>query len=90
MKNLYIATRKGLFTLVKKDRSWEITDHAFQGDPVSMVLMDERDNTLYAALNLGHFGVKLHRRNNGQKEWGELAVPVYPPQPEDAKGSDWS
>ena len=90
MTNLYVATRKGLFTLSKRNRSWEIIDHVFQGEPVSMLLPDKRDNTLYAALNLGHFGVKLHRRNDGSETWEEIAVPVYPPQPEDAKGSDWT
>jgi hypothetical protein len=46
-----------------------------------MVLPD-RDGTLYAALNLGHFGVKLHRSDDGGKSWEEVAAPEYPPQPE--------
>lgn len=90
MNNLYVATRRGLFTLSNQNGRWEILDHIFQCDPVSMVLPDERDNTLYAALNLGHFGVKLHRLNNGETQWKSCAVPVYPPQPEDAEGSDWT
>jgi photosystem II stability/assembly factor-like uncharacterized protein len=45
-----------------------------------MVLPD-RNGMLYAALNLGHFGVKLHRSMNGGKRWEEVAAPEYPPQP---------
>jgi len=51
-----------------------------------MTLFDQRDGCLYAALNLGHFGVKLHRREAGSKRWTEVAVPSYPQQPEDRKG----
>jgi hypothetical protein len=49
------------------------------GDPVSAVLYDVRENILYAALNLGHFGVKLHRSPDGGDSWQEVGVPSYPP-----------
>jgi hypothetical protein len=47
-----------------------------------MVLPDCRDGTLYAALDHGHFGVKLHRSPDGGETWEELACPEYPPKPE--------
>jgi hypothetical protein len=74
---LYVGTRKGLF-VVEQGR---LAAPHFLGDPVSMLLPD-RDGTLYAALNLGHFGVKLHRSDDGGKSWEEVAAPEYPPQPE--------
>jgi hypothetical protein len=74
---LYVGTKKGLF-IVEKGR---IGAPHFLGDPVSMVLPD-RGGTLYAALNLGHFGVKLHRSADGGKSWEEVAAPEYPPQPQ--------
>jgi hypothetical protein len=86
---LLVATRKGLFTLERR-AAWRITRTAFMGDPVSMVLGDSRSDTLYAALNLGHFGVKLHRSRDGGAHWEEIPVPGYPPQPEGAEGPDWS
>jgi len=49
------------------------------------VLPDRRDGTLYAALNLGHFGVKLRRSADGGASWEEVAAPEYPPQPADSK-----
>ena len=81
---LLVATRKGLFVLQTDDNGgWTLGEPHFAGEPVSMVLPDPRDGTLYAALNLGHFGVKLHRRRAGKTEWEACAVPVYPPQPPD-------
>lgn len=78
MPRLHVATRKGLFTMERKNGRWSIADTAFLGDPVSMTLFDSRDGTLYAALNLGHFGVKLHRSSDEGKTWTEVAVPEYP------------
>ncbi|MBQ5940895.1 MULTISPECIES: glycoside hydrolase [unclassified Massilia] len=76
----YVATRKGLFELSFTGSRWEFGPVHFLGDPVSMVLPDRRDGTLYAALNLGHFGVKLHRKQG--EIWTELPAPAYPPKPE--------
>lgn len=80
-----VATRKGLFELAPKKGTWVIERHSFPGDPAVMTLHDRRDGALYCALNLGHFGVKLHRRDRGADAWKEIAVPTYPPQPEDRK-----
>jgi hypothetical protein len=74
---LYVGTKKGLFVAEGE----ALGKPHFLGDPVSMVLPD-RDGTLYAALNLGHFGVKLRRSGDGGKSWEEVAAPEYPPQPD--------
>lgn len=78
---LSVATRKGLFLLERHARGWEIERCAFLGDPVSVVLDDPRDGTLYAALALGHFGVKLQRSEDGGRTWTELPAPAFPPAP---------
>jgi hypothetical protein len=80
-----ISTRKGLFELERKRGRWALGEPSFLGEPVTLALSDPRDGTLYTALNLGHFGVKLHRRDRGAKKWTEVAVPAYPPQPEERK-----
>lgn len=86
----FIATRKGLFELTRSSAGWQLAPAGFLGEPVTMLLSDRRDGALYAALNLGHFGVKLHRRDAGAASWSEIAVPAYPPQPEDSKDDvDW-
>lgn len=85
-----VATRKGLFELVRDNRKWAIGPVSFLAEPVTMPLYDRRDGTLYAALNLGHFGVKLHRRDAGSDTWKEIAVPTYPLQAEDPQGDvEW-
>ena len=80
----YIGTRKGLFEIYRTHEAWHIDQQHFLGDPVSMVLPDRRDGTLYAALNLGHFGAKLHRRDGGSNDWVEVAVPAFPTKPADS------
>jgi photosystem II stability/assembly factor-like uncharacterized protein len=47
-----------------------------------MVLPDDRDRSLYAALDHGHFGGKMHRSRDGGVSWEECAVPVYPTHPD--------
>ena len=81
---LYVATRKGLFTVDRLGQeSWGVTRTSFLGDPVTMAMRDWRNGgagALYAALNLGHFGVKLHRSEDEGQEWEEIAVPSYGPE----------
>jgi hypothetical protein len=87
---LHVGTRKGLFELARRNGAWEVVDTRFLGDPVSAVLA-AADGAVIAALDLGHFGAKLWRRDPGGT-WRELAAPMYPPKPEDA-GDDphpWS
>ena len=86
---LYVATRKGLFTVVRQSGRWSLEEPSFLGDPVTAVLADPRDETLYASLNLGHFGVKMRRSKDRGKTWEEHATPTYPPQPENATGPEW-
>ena len=86
---LFVGTRKGLFTLVKRGGRWSLSDPEFLGDPVTALLADARDRTLYAALNLGHFGVKMRRSSDGGRTWEEHTSPAYPAQPENAPGPAW-
>ncbi len=80
---LLVGTRKGLFVFVRgDDLKWEQRSASFVGDPVTMVLSDPRDGTLYAALDLGHYGPKLRRSEDEGESWTEVGVPEYP------KGSD--
>ena len=81
---LYVATRKGLLTYRPDSGAWSLSATAFVGDPVTFVLSDPRDGTLTAALNLGHFGVKLHRSRDGGATWQEVPAPAFPT----AEGAD--
>jgi photosystem II stability/assembly factor-like uncharacterized protein len=85
----WVATRKGLFELRKGTSGWRIANVSFLGEPVSMVLPPTSSGRMLAALNLGHFGVKVHASDDGGKSWNEVATPTYPEQPADAKGPAW-
>jgi len=85
---ILVATKKGLFTIDRSDGRWGIARMAFLGDNLSMVLPDSRDGTTYAALDLGHFGAKLHRSRDGGEIWEECAVPTYPEKPADVDERD--
>jgi hypothetical protein len=86
--DLLVATRKGLVRLDEQDRPEG--PPAFLGEPVSAVLADPRDGVLYAALRLGHFGVKLHRSADGGATWEEVRAPAFPKaaDPTDAPAVD--
>lgn len=91
---MLVGTRKGLFVLRGEGERWVPDVQAFLGDPVSLALHDPRDGALYAALNLGHFGCKLHRSEDHGRTWQEIAVPRYPAKPADtgatADPNPWS
>ncbi|HSF93113.1 MAG TPA: hypothetical protein VLA51_13045 [Paracoccaceae bacterium] len=76
---LYVASRKGLFTFKREAEGWaQSGPPAFLAEPVTAFLKDARDGTMYVALNLGHFGCKMHRSTDGGANWTELPVPAYP------------
>ena len=88
---LLVSTRKGLFTVSRaKPRTWAITKTDFLGDNVTLTLTDKRGGAghtrTYAALDHGHFGVKLHR--SSPTGWEEIAAPAYPPKPEGLEEND--
>ncbi|OZG70199.1 sialidase [Hahella sp. CCB-MM4] len=78
---LQVGTRKGLFIYERNAAGqWTASDPEFLGDPVTMLLHDHRNGYQYVALNLGHFGVKMHRRSGGSSHWEEIEPPRFPVQ----------
>ena len=75
---LHLGTKKGLFELRRDGGGWAVANTRFLGEPVSMLLHDPRDGALYAALALGHFGVKLRRSRDGGASWQEIPAPAFP------------
>ena len=89
----WVATRKGLFELRQRAKRWQIERVSFLAEPVTMLLPPDPASTqpgrLMAALNLGHFGVKVHASMDSGTSWQEVAAPAYPEQPKDATGVPW-
>lgn len=85
---IYVASHKGLFTVGRVGSRWAITDAAFLGDDIRMVLRDRRDGAVYAVLEHGHFGIKFHRSRDDGKTWQEIGTPAYPTKPEGVDDRD--
>ena len=75
---LLISTRKGLMVYRRGPKGWKHKKTHFLGSPTSVALADAKGKTIFAALNLGHFGVKIHRSTDGGATWKELPPPQYP------------
>jgi hypothetical protein len=96
-RELLISTRKGLFVAGRAPGGWSVARASFVGDRVSLAIADPRDGMWYAALDHGHFGVKLQRSEDRGRSWTEVAAPAYPPKPDglddkdgNGKQIDWS
>ena len=86
---ILVGTRKGFFTVERKGAGdWAIDRTEFLGDPCVLAMDDPRDGRLYAALDLGHFGRKLHRADSVGGEFQEIGAPSYPEKPEDEDDED--
>lgn len=75
--SLLIGTRKGLFTAERAPDGWRVhpPDHA--GIGVQYAMRDRRTDTVWAALDHGHWGAKLARKRPGA-DWEEVTAPAYP------------
>ena len=86
----WVATRKGLLELSRANGGqWEVAHVSFLAEPVSQVLPPDASGHMLVALNLGHFGVKVHASKDFGRTWTEVATPIYPTQPEGAEGPAW-
>ena len=83
---LLVSTRKGLFTVERCGNCWDIAKVDFLADNVTLALSDKRSGRKYAALDHGHFGVKVHRSTGDG--WEEIATPTYPEKPEGYEEND--
>lgn len=85
---LLVASRKGLITVEGGDGHWHCHAPHFAGDAVSQVLADPRDGAWYAALRLGHFGVKLRKSTDRGANWTEITAPAFPAKPTEGPWAD--
>jgi photosystem II stability/assembly factor-like uncharacterized protein len=75
---MLLGTRKGFIAYHSQNGRWKLVNLSFEGEPVSIAYADARSNTWWAALDHGHWGVKLHRSKDRGKNWEEVAAPAYP------------
>ena len=88
MPALLVGSRKGLFTIHRGEGGWKLGSPQFAGEPVTQVLADPHDGAWYAALRLGHFGVKVKRSMDRGVQWEEVAAPAFPEKPTEGPWKD--
>jgi hypothetical protein len=75
---LLLGTRKGLLQLEKQNGEWQFVRESFRATPVSYAMRDPRTQTLWACLDHGHWGAKLHRSTDDGVTWQEIPLPRFP------------
>lgn len=75
---LLMGTNKGLLILESNGNRCKLVQHAFEGIPVSYAAVDPRNQVLWACLDHGHWGQKLHRSRDGGATWEQIPTPKYP------------
>ncbi len=76
--HLIIGSKKGLIVYSKKANRWSHIATHFLGIPVSAFLRDSRTGFWWAALNHGHWGIKLHLSKDEGLNWSEIEAPKFP------------
>jgi len=74
---LILGTRKGLLLLEKNGRGWELACEAHRAAPVTHAMTDPRSGLLWACLDHGHWGTKLHRSRDKGVTWEEIPAPKF-------------
>ena len=87
-RTLWVGTRKGLFVVRRTASGWTLGSPRFAGEPVTQFAVDPHTGAWYAALRLGHFGVKLWKSTDGGGQWSEVAAPAFPPKPAEGEWKD--
>lgn len=76
---LFLGTNKGLLIYARDSSGkWSLTCDAHKAIPVSYAALDPRSGTLWACLDHGHWGQKLHRSQDQGATWREVPAPKFP------------
>jgi len=75
---MIVGTRKGLFVLKDGRGGWKVAGYSHSASPVPYAFVDSRTGTLWASLDHGHWGSKLHRSGDLGRTWEEIEAPKYP------------
>jgi photosystem II stability/assembly factor-like uncharacterized protein len=77
-EKILLGTRKGTVILDRKPSGWSVCPIAHAGMSISYAARDPRDGTLWAAMDLAHWGPKLSRSKDDGATWENLTQIAYP------------
>jgi len=76
-RTMLVGTRKGLFVLKQSKSGWKKVNYSHQTAPVPYACVDPRNGTLWASIDHGHWGCKVHRSSDLGETWEEIEAPKY-------------
>lgn len=85
-----LATRKGVIILKPTSTGWDFERAHFDGVKATYVAFDSQKKWIWAGLNHGHWGPKLHVSKNKGKTFEELAVPKFAASSQDKLKEFWA
>ncbi|MEM6316691.1 MAG: glycosyl hydrolase [Bacteroidota bacterium] len=85
-KKVLVGTTKGLVIIGKVAKKWQVIATHFLGLPVSVIYINELNNTWWAGISHHHWGQKLHYSTDEGSTWTSAAVPAYPVDAQIANG----
>jgi hypothetical protein len=77
-EQILLGTRKGTLILDRKAGAWSARPIAHAGMSISYACRDPRDGTLWAAMDLAHWGPKLSRSKDDGRTWQHVNQIAYP------------
>ena len=77
---LLLGTHKGLLQFERESHQsgWHFVRDSFVGIRVPYAMVDPRTGVMWASLDHGHWGQKLHRSFDCGQTWEEISAPKYP------------
>lgn len=85
-----LATRKGLIVLKPTGTGWDVERTHFDGVRVSYVAVDKKAKTIWAGVNHGHWGPKLHASRDHGRTFEELGAPKFPEGSKESLKDFWA
>ena len=58
---MWVGTRKGLLEVRRNGAGWQLEEMKLAGQPIAYACQDPRNGAIWASIDHGHWGCKLHR-----------------------------
>lgn len=85
-----LGTRKGVILVEGQGENWKISQAHFDGVKVSYVKVNPYNGDIWAGVNHGHWGPKLHLSQDGGVSFKELAAPQFPKSAKESLKDFWA
>ena len=85
-----VGTRKGLLVFEQKNSTWALTRAHFDGVKCNYAVHDPKHKKVWAGVNHGHWGPKLHFSTDNGKTFKELDPPKFPEGGKDTLKDFWA